>query len=201
VISSAYVHIQRKKEGELLADDKVILDVIISRLNPSTGKKGKGDEQWEARSGGIWIKRSAKRHSIDKNTVTGVDVLFGADAVDPREGWEIKDTSLLDSSGEARLSIRKGEQIDSNKPGPRIRDNGKFKILHVADLHLSTGFHNCRDPVPDLGGECDADSRTLEFIGKMLDEEKPDLVVLTGDQLNGETAPDAQSVCDNLAVL
>jgi len=30
-------------------------------------------------------------------------------------------------------------------------------------------------------------------VGKLLDEEKPDLVVLSGDQVNGDTAPDAQS--------
>jgi hypothetical protein len=29
----------------------------------------------------------------------------------------------------------------------------------------------------------------------MLDEEKPDLVILSGDQVNGDTAPDAPSVC------
>jgi len=28
----------------------------------------------------------------------------------------------------------------------------------------------------------------------VLDEEKPDLVVLSGDQVNGDTAPDVQSV-------
>jgi hypothetical protein len=208
LVSSAYVHIQRKKEAELLADDKVIIDITVSRLDPSTGKKGDGDEQWEERSEGIWIKRSVKRHSIDsKSTVTGVDVVFGADAVDPREGWEIKDTSLLLGSSkekyQARLSIRRGKQIDPVKPSPRIGDNGKFKILQVADLHLSTGFGECRHAIPDdyNGGKCDADPRTLEFIGKMLDEEKPDLVVLTGDQINGKTAPDAQSVWDNIVVL
>lgn len=199
--SRAYVDIQRKKETELLTDDRVILDVTISRLDPSAGKKGSANEQWEARSQGIWIKRSAGRSSADsKNTVTGVDVLFGADAVDPREGWEIRDTSLLlDSLGEthqAWLSIRRGKKVDPVKPVPRIGDNGKFKILQVADLHLSTGLGECRDAVPDgyHGGKCEADPRTLEFIGRILDEEKPDLVVLTGDQVNGETAPDAQSV-------
>jgi hypothetical protein len=61
---------------------------------------------------------------------------------------------------------------------------------------LSTGTGHCRDeePVGHNGGKCEADPRTLEFVGRLLDEEKPDLVILSGDQINGETAPDAQSV-------
>jgi hypothetical protein len=199
--SSAYVHIKRKKEDELLPDDNVILDIAVGRLDPSTGKKGEGDERWEGRSEGIWIKFSPKRHaSNEKTAVTAVDVLFGADAVDPRDGWQINDGSLLlDSSGEdhePRLSIRRGKQVEIKKPVPRIKESGKFKILQLADLHLSTGLGVCRDamPVGYNGGKCDADVRTLEFIGRILDNEKPDLVVLSGDQVNGDTAPDAQTV-------
>jgi hypothetical protein len=197
-VSSAYVHIQRKKEEELKPDDKVILDITVGRLDPSTGKKGEGDERWEAKREGIWVKSSAKRHASDEKTaVTGVDVLFGPDAVDPREGWEVKDTALLLGSGEAhqpRLSIKRGSHSEPKKPVPHIGENGKFKILQVADLHLSTGVGVCRDAMPADGSKCEADTRTLEFIGKMLDEEKPDLVVLSGDQVNGDTAKDAQTV-------
>jgi hypothetical protein len=205
-ISSAYVHIQRKKEEELKPDDKVILDITVGRLDPSVGKKGEGNERWESKSEGIWVKRSEKRHASDeKMAVTGVDVLFGPDAVDPREGWEIKDTALLLGSGEAhqaRLSIRRGSHSAPEKPEPRIGENGKFKILQVADLHLSTGVGVCRDAMPADGKKCEADPRTLEFIGKMLDEEKPDLVVLSGDQVNGDTAKDAQTVWSkNLLVI
>lgn len=197
-VSRAYVHIRRKKEEELKPDDKVILDITVGLLNPSTGKKGKGDELWESKPEGIWVKRSAKRHASDeKTTVTDVDVLFGPDAVDPREGWEIKDTALLLGFGEAheaRLSIRRGIHNAPERPVPRISENGKFKILQVADLHLSTGVGKCREPMPDDGRKCEADPRTLEFIERMLDEEKPDLVVLSGDQINGDTAKDAQTV-------
>ena len=195
------MHIQSKKEEDLAADDRVIVDVRISRLDPTNSEKGEGDQQWEARNGGIWLKRSAKRHASDSNqAVTAVDVLFGADAVEPRFGWEIKDTPLLlDSSGEtqeARLSVRKGPPVKTDKPVPRINKSGRFKIMQVSDMHLSTGLGICRDalPVGHNGGNCDADSRTLEFVGKLLDQEKPDLVILGGDQVNGESAPDAQSV-------
>ena len=200
-MSSAYVHVKRKKEEELLPEDKVIVDIKVGRLDPSTQVKGEGDERWEKRQGGLWLKRSAKRHASDsRQAVTAVDVLFGADAVDPRDGWQMVGTPLLlDTSGEgqeARLSIRRGKQVAHAKFVPRINENGKFKIMQAADLHLSTGTGVCRDAMPPghNGGKCEADPRTLEFVGKLLDEEKPDLVVLSGDQVNGETAPDAQSV-------
>lgn len=200
-VSNAYVHVQRKKEEELLPEDKIVLDLRVARLDPVTSTKGEGEERWESRPGGIWLKRTSKR--LDSNShkvITAVDVLFGADAVEPRENWEIKDTPLLlDTSGEkqeARLSIRRGPPGSHQKPVPRIRKDGKFRIMQVSDLHLSTGLGVCRDAEPPghNGGKCDADTRTLEFIGKWLDQDKPDLVVLSGDQVNGDSAPDAQSV-------
>jgi hypothetical protein len=197
--SSAYVFIERKKEEELTATDKVVMDVSIGRLDPANGANDEADTKWEARPAGIWLKRSGKRHASDTDSaVTGVDVLFGPDAVDPRAGWEIKDSALLlDSAAEskgARISIRRGKPATVPRPIPRVGDNGKYKILQVADLHLSTGVGNCRNAMPENGGPCEADTRTLEFIGKILDQEKPDLVVLTGDQVNGDTTPDAQTV-------
>ena len=196
-VSTAYVHVKRKEEKDLTPDDKVVTDVSVGRLDPSTAVKGEDNEQWEARPRGLWLKRVANAQAGDSNSVvTAVDVLFGADAVDPRDGWQITGTPLLlDTSGEvqeARLSIRKGSPEAPGKPQPRIGENGKFKIMQAADLHLSTGTGHCRDPVPE--GPCEADPRTLEFLGRLLDEEKPDLVILSGDQINGETAPDAQSV-------
>ncbi|CAI7659232.1 unnamed protein product [Penicillium viridicatum] len=201
--SSAYVQFRRKKEEELGPDDKVVIDLKISRLTPPSEFVGKTEiEAWEPRPGGIWLKRSSSRHASDsENAVTYIDVLYGADAVDPRPNWEVKDTPiLLDSRTEeleTRLSIRRGHPpAKPKKPVPRINENGKFKVMQLADLHMSTGLGHCRDPVPAeavAGQKCEADPRTLEFVERLLDEEKPDMVVFSGDQVNGETAPDAQS--------
>jgi hypothetical protein len=201
-LSEAYVHVSRKREEELTDEDKVIIDVRIGKLDPAVGEKAQANERWESRPAGVWLQRSSKRHASDsKRAVTAVDVLFGADAVEPRPGWEIvkPGSLLLDNSAESmepRLSIRRGAPVKVEKPIPRISKDGKFKILQLSDLHLSTGVGHCRDPEPKghNGGKCDADPRTLEFAGRLLDEEKPDFVVLSGDQVNGDTAPDAQSV-------
>lgn len=196
------MHVQRKREEELTDADKVVVDVRVGKLDPVVGEKEQANEKWEHRTAGIWLKRSSKRHASDsRRSVTAVDVLFGADAAEPRPGWElVKPGALFISNGpvglEPRLSIRRGAPVKLERPVPRITKDGKFKILQLSDLHLSTGLGNCRDPEPKgfNGGKCDADPRTLEFAEKLLNEEKPDFVVLSGDQVNGETAPDAQTV-------
>jgi hypothetical protein len=201
-VSKGYVHIKRKREEELAPDDTVIVDVRIGKLDPATGEKAQASEKWESRPAGVWIKRSLRRHASDsKKAVTAVDILFGADAVEPRPGWELVKNGALHletgkHSQDPRISIRRGAPPKLEKPVPKIRKDGKFKIMQISDLHLSTGLGVCRDSEPKgaNGGHCDADPRTLEFVERVLDEEKPDLVVLSGDQVNGGTAPDVQSV-------
>jgi hypothetical protein len=200
-VSTAYLHVRRLKEEELTSDDKVVMDVTVGRIDPTSSIKGQADEKWESRPFGLWILRSSKLHASDsKQAVTAVDVLFGDDAVEARDGWDItRIPLLLDTNPEipaTHVTIRRGSHIDPYKPQPRINDYGKFKIMQLADLHLSTGVGHCREPVPNLynGGKCMADPRTLDFVTKLLEEEKPDLVVLSGDQVNGDSAPDAQSV-------
>lgn len=191
--TKAYLHLQRKKNEDLLPTDKIVVDLKMGRLDPGAGT----DHKWESRPGGIWLMRSSSQRTADsQKPITSINVLFGPDAVDPRPNWEIKDLPLiLDSQSEARLTVRRGTSGKIERPTPRIRKDGKFKIMQAADLHLGTGIGRCRDPIPAIEdeSECDADPRTLEFVEKLLEEEKPDLVVLTGDQVNGETAPDAQT--------
>ena len=201
-VSHAYIHVQRKREEDLQPKDRVLLDVHVGRLDPGAEKLGK-NEKWESRPGGIWLLRTSDLSAFDnEEAVTAVDVLFGADAVEPRPGWLLKDQSVavdVDAhTPEPRLSIRRGPYKTPEKPVPRINSQGKFKILQVSDLHLSTGLGRCRDEFPQTS-HCDADPRTLEFVAKTLDVEQPDLVVLSGDQVNGETAPDAQTAMFKMA--
>ncbi|KAK5123324.1 hypothetical protein LTR85_002755 [Meristemomyces frigidus] len=201
-IKSAWLHVKRKKEEELTADDMVVVGVRVGRLDPGVGESGQHNERWESRPGGIWVLRSSKRHDSDSDkAITAVDVLFGADAVDPRPNWKLAQTPLLLNVGRevqiARLSTRHGRpKLDSKETVPRVRKDGKFKILQVSDAHLSTGTGACRDaigPNGEASTNCEADPRTLEFIESVLDDERPDLVVLSGDQVEGPAAPDAQS--------
>ena len=201
-VSSAWLHVQRKKEEELEEDDMVVTGVRISRLDPGVGEQGRSGERWEARPGGIWVLRGKGRKESDSSkAVTAVDVLFGADAVDPRPGWELASNPLLVDADSRmhmpRLSIRHGQpKTEAKVQPPRVRKDGRFKILQVSDAHLSTGVGNCRDaigPGNKLSTDCEADVRTLAFVESILDDEKPDLVILSGDQVEGPAAPDTQS--------
>ena len=208
-LSHAFIHIERKRESELTEKDKVILDIRVGELDPVTSEKNQGAERWESRPGGIWLKRTSKHRESDNiNAITAVDVLFGRDAIEARPGWELtKKGLILPNSGpenqEAYLTVRRGPPAAVQKPALHVNKDGKFKILQVSDLHLSTGPGICRDPEPPLhdGGGCDADARTLAFRSSVLESEKPDLVILSGDQVNGETAPDAQSAIFKFAHL
>ena len=200
-VKTAWIHVQRKREEELGAGDRVVVGVRIGRLDPSVGEKGQHEERWEARPGGLWMLRSSRKHDSDtEKAVTGVDVLFGADAVDPRPGWTMLQTPMLIETAAkgsvARLSVRHGRVVEHKRVAPRVRKDGRFKILQVSDLHLSTGTGVCRDAIGADNApiaSCEADPRTLEFLDAVLDDELPDLVVLSGDQIEGPSAPDTQS--------
>lgn len=79
---------------------------------------------------------------------------------------------------------------------PRFKADGTYKILQVADLHLSVNEEPCRDVDWESPTRpCRSFQDTVAHLNKWLDDEKPDLVVLTGDQLNGQgTSWDPKSV-------
>src|SRR5204862_5405062 len=68
------------------------------------------------------------------------------------------------------------DQRESMSSPLRFRNDGTFTIAQITDLHWSTGR--------------EADQRTNELTGLVLDAEQPDLVVLTGDIIDGKGCPD-----------
>jgi hypothetical protein len=192
---SAWLYVALANEEKLAAEDLVVMDISVGQPppNPSSGYL------WESRPGGIWVLRSAFSGIIDQ-AVTEVDVLFGMDAVDPRPQWALMRSSLqLNAQPKvpvARLSVLHGRA----KPSPdraalRVREDGKFRIVQISDTHMVTGVGVCKDAIDAHGKnlpESEADPLTVDFIGKILDIEKPDLVVLTGDQLHHDIS-DSQS--------
>lgn len=153
---------------------------------------------WRYKSNGIWLKYGPHN---SKNTVSAIDLLFGYEAVDPRPNWNLIKIPITGVSNPSNLpayiTFRRGPKIDYKKEFETtlaMNSEDKFKILQIADLHFSTGYGKCLDPQPPSSAKgCKADSRTLEFINKVLDLEKPDMVVLTGDQIFGDASPDLES--------
>ncbi|TAQ88825.1 hypothetical protein B7494_g2842 [Chlorociboria aeruginascens] len=197
---SAWIYVERERENELTANTLVVTDIRIGEL-PTL--KTDSHNPWESRSCGIWLRRS--NYTGDSQlAVTDVDILFGADAVDPRPQWSLLSMPLsLETSPRpevpvARLTLCRGMK----KPRPigppqalRARADGRFKILQISDTHMVTGVGACKDAMDAHGKplpESEADPLTIQFLEKILDLEKPDLVILTGDQLNSHVL-DTQS--------
>lgn len=117
--------------------------------------------------------------------------LFGEDAKDPRPNWLLDKDSFV-SMHRYPAYLSKRNWIDSNdlgliyrKPTLSLNENGKFKIVQLADLHFSVGEGICRDEFPKHES-CKADPKSGKFVEEVLDIEQPDLVVFTGDQIMGD---------------
>ena len=186
---SAWLHFAQAKERQLTVNDLVITDIAISRLRP----KSSSEQEWESRPGGIWVQRHNYTGSC-QHAVTGIDVLFGSDAVDPRPQWNLIQMPLqLKVRVEApiaKLSVRYGmpkPRHDGYQSSLKVREDSTFKIVQISDTHMVTGVGKCTDAIDANGQnlpESEADPLTVRFIGEILDVEKPDLVILTGDQLH-----------------
>lgn len=191
---SAWLYVALANEKELVAEDLLVTDIRVGDPPPNL------DHAWESRPGGIWILRSKFSGKIEQ-ALTGVDVLFGVDAVDPRPQWTLMRSPLqLNAQSNvpvARLSVLHGRakpRLD-DRAALRVREDGKFKIVQISDTHMVTGVGTCKDAIDAHGNhlpESEADPLTVNFIGKILDIEKPDLVILTGDQLHHDIS-DSQS--------
>lgn len=192
----AWLYLALTNEEELVAEDLLVTDIKVGEPPPILSL----DRPWDSRPGGIWVQKSKFSGKIDQ-AVTEVDVLFGIDAVDPRPQWTLMRSPLqLNARSKvpvARLSVLHGRA----KPRPdaraalRVRKDGKFKMVQISDTHMVTGVGVCKDAIDAHGNhlpESEADPLTVNFIGNILDAEKPDLVILTGDQLHHDIS-DSQS--------
>jgi len=186
-----------RREDELTAESLVIISITVGKPHNLADP----DVLLESRPGGIWISRKRYTGNINE-TLTDIDILFGVDAVDPRPQWHLMPSPLqLNTSPDlpvARLSIHRGagqSRVDDPPPALQVDANGIFKIVQISDTHMVTGIGTCKDAI-DADGRFlppkEADPLTVKFLGEVLDVEKPDLVLLTGDQVHHDI-PDSQS--------
>lgn len=192
---SAWLYVALADEEELTAEDFLIVDVRVGEPPSELSLEC----SWESRPNGVWLLRRRFSYNAD-GALTGVDVLFGTYAVEPRPRWKLIDSPLRLNGQEAllpRLSVRYGRATDeplARRP-LRARVDGTFKIVQISDTHMVTGAGVCKDAMDGTGKSLptsEADPLTVRFIEHTLDIEQPDLVVLTGDQLHHDT-PDSQT--------
>ncbi len=133
--------------------------------------------------------------------VTEIDVLYGDDI--PWFGFERLEPATLFSNGHTEdtwVTYRRGVKPPPRAPPLHFSHSGSFKILQVADLHYSVSKGYCRDVDPACSESVGADNLTNTLLGHIMDLEKPDLVVFSGDQLNGQsTSWDPKSVLAKFA--
>ena len=192
---SAWLYVALANEKQLESEALMVTDIAVGE-QPSDTSSG----FWESRPGGIWLQRSKFSGKIDQ-VVTKVDVLFGTDAVDPRPQWTLT-RAPLEINGKprwptARITMLHGRETATRDPREllRLNNDGKFKILQISDTHMVTGAGICKDAIDGQGKhlpKSEADTLTVDFMKNVLDMEKPDLVVFTGDQLYHDIS-DSQS--------
>lgn len=191
---SAWLLVEEAREDELYTDTLVVIDAVVQTGEPDSGPDTVGASSWERRPCGLWVLRG-KYKGDSRRTVTSADLLFGVDAIDPRPQWTLLSSPLQSEEAQhsvpaARLSIRHGQpqpRADHSREKLVAREDGTFKIVQLADTHMVTGVGTCTDAIDAHGHplpESEADPLTVKFIGEVLDAEKPDLVVFTGDQLH-----------------
>lgn len=144
-------------------------------------------------------KSTLAKNPFDGNPITEVDVLYGSGY--PWHGFEsvgvISEGDKRLERAEVTLTARRTPiPLPSLPVEPIFNKDGTFKIMQLADLHFSVTHGECRD-VSWASNEsvCTADNDTISMMERWLDEERPDLVVFSGDQLNGQgTSWDERSV-------
>lgn len=145
------------------------------------------------------VPSSVAKNPVDGDPITEIDVLYG-----PGPNWPgfstvgvVEPENDLLKRVRVTLSARRRPQAMPELPvQPKFKEDGTFKIMQLADLHFSVEHGECRD-VSWASNEspCVADNDTIKMMSRWLDEEKPDMVVFTGDQLNGQlTSWDERSV-------
>ncbi|GAA5834357.1 hypothetical protein JCM9279_004294 [Rhodotorula babjevae] len=155
----------------------------------------------------------SKGSAGDLEPITELDVLYGSTEVHPLPGFVKVEPPVSGGEDDAErigTGTGKGKRVGASlayrkqqtklPPSPVLRFNnaGNFTILQAADLHFSVGPGECRDLDEVRALECralGADVYSLKWLETALDTVKPDLVVFSGDQLNGQkTSWDARSV-------
>jgi hypothetical protein len=147
----------------------------------------------------LWFKLRPPLQKVSdekeiEEAITELDILYGDGR--PWYGFRKANRPVVATTPQAEgvwVTYRKGV-----KPVPKARPlhfsrEGTFKIMQVADLHYSVGTGKCLQA--DIPNCKDADGESNNMLGRALDAEKPDLVIFTGDQLNGgSTSWDSRSV-------
>ncbi|PPR01694.1 hypothetical protein CVT24_001522 [Panaeolus cyanescens] len=206
---SGYLNIYYRRTRRM--DVKLITDIQLlgkDELPNESGNWEKAKTSIHAGLRGIppmylWYKlgKTAGEMTADDkaNIITELDILYGEDV--PWYGFEKLEPPTLHQGKRVEatwITYRRGVKVPPKAPPLHFSKSGKFKIMQVADLHFSVDQGFCKDASIS---PCEhSDNMTNTLIARVIDQEKPDLIVFTGDQLNGQgTSWDPKSVLAKFA--
>lgn len=191
-----YVIYKHVSSSVLTSKDSVVVE-LRTRATHETDSESLEWDLVDERFG-IWVKRAP--YTNVESSVTAIKVLFGQDIRYPLQNWHACPQSM--SAGRDRYSMpsmfyRLGAPLTVRKPQLEFNPQGKLRIAQVSDLHMTTGYGECRDVAPPTGedkfGVCLGDALTTKFLLDGLSTEKPDLIVFSGDLINGTESADPES--------
>lgn len=137
----------------------------------------------------------------DLPLVRNVDVLFGSnDMADSRKWWnqvhlsrgnEIHPIiSLMSLSAEQQpIHIDYWRNWNTIKSEMTMHATKDFKVLQISDLHFGSTLGHCYTE-----SNCTSDFRTIKFLENTIVDEKPNLVIITGDLIDVHRSYDYKSV-------
>ncbi|KAG1376700.1 hypothetical protein G6F61_007377 [Rhizopus arrhizus] len=178
---SVYLFFKREKTREPVTDVVVILNDQTTPEGYTKVDVNLNSITFRGDSIHLWYKTSPKGAEA---TVQDLAIEFGQQPVTPF-GWD-KINVNLNSAKDGK----EGFEIPSiNRL--KFDQDGSFKILQLADLHFTNEEGFCRDVSSEA--DCKGDATTIDYINKVLDKEKPSLVVFSGDNINGGGVSDARA--------
>ncbi|QLL30677.1 hypothetical protein HG536_0A04920 [Torulaspora globosa] len=174
-----HIHRQEKNVLNIFGGEQSDLDIVHSL-----------GEDWQYNGGGIWCKRRT-----DQSPITSLEIYLGSGFHESRPNWKEVIHEYDRSLGSRRLPLsvtreisgpkEKADLLDYNYAGISLNAHGdSSKILQVSDVHF-----RCSDETAAVLNEF----QTKHFISDVITREWPDLVVITGDFLDGQNSLDYQT--------
>ncbi|KAL1918535.1 uncharacterized protein VTP21DRAFT_3195 [Calcarisporiella thermophila] len=185
-VSDKYIYIFYKRLGhgaaitDLKASTKTDMPGYIRiETNLNEGTEGKPVY--------LFYKKSKKG-----TPVYDITVLSGQDLVDPYGYTKVDQDLNVESSGyPVYLYYRHKQKELPQTPKLKFHRDGTFKILQLADLHMTSNRGGCIDiPKTPEWKNC-TNLKTFAFAERMIAAEKPDMIVFTGDNVMGSPDPRA----------